>query len=205
MNGHEIEIGGVYSSAFSDAPIRVIGLDDKELFYDTFMRHANAWGLTGNLSRRWSFSRTPLAPFAASAVTTDHLPLSEEERAVLRPDLPLRLGRNASASWHALRPGAIGEMLGNAAQSILPARKLLLQPYGKKGGRLKCVPIQSESESGFTLLEVFRLATEIQNTAHTHPSRGIGIYRLGFEKRTPSYYIGEYLDEHGYLALLDLE
>ena len=73
----------------------------------------------------------------------------------------------------------------------------MLLPYGSKGGLKKGTLIYAENGQYFPIDELLLKANQIQELVNGEKSTGIGIYRLGFEKSTPSYYIGEYFDQAG--------
>lgn len=84
-------------------------------------------------------------------------------------------------------------------KGVVNAGKLVLIPFGKKGGLQKGVIVEADNQRYFNYAELVLRAKEIQEKINNEVSKGIGIYRIGFEKAIPSYYIGEYIDAAGFL------
>ena len=82
----------------------------------------------------------------------------------------------------------------------LQADKIVLLPYGVKGGLKKGQIVKADNESYFDCEELIWKAKRIQESVNNETSKGIGIYRIGFETRLPSFYIGQYIDSAGIMA-----
>ena len=48
--------------------------------------------------------------------------------------------------------------------------------------------------------ELIWKAKRVQESVNKETSEGIGIYRIGFESRLPSFYIGQYVDSAGIMT-----
>lgn len=57
----------------------------------------------------------------------------------------------------------------------------------------------ADNPNHFECAELIWKAKELQESVNNQTSKGIGLYRIGFEKGLPSYYIGEYFDKAGLL------
>ncbi len=81
----------------------------------------------------------------------------------------------------------------------IEATEIILIPYGPKGGFQKGTIVKADNGKFFECVEAIWKAKQLQETVNENTSEGIGIYRLGFEKGLPSYYIGQYKDLAGLL------
>lgn len=200
-----LEIGGVYQTEWDSRPHRVIGCDEIEVFYDCFWPDINNWGFAENLKQKVFFYRTSASLFKEKSKKINSLPFSSEEFAAFRPDLPMRIARVKELSWDNL-PFATENALDNFLQQMLTnnaysqtinAKEIMIQPSGIKGGLKKAVKVVADNGKVFGISELIWKARVIQNQLFLRASQGIGLYRIGFEKGIPSYYIGEYLDQAG--------
>ncbi len=91
------------------------------------------------------------------------------------------------------------------SDDIVQADKLVLIPYGNKGGLKKGSVVTATNSKYFESAELIWKAKELQEAINNHVSNGIGLYRMGFEKGFPSYYIGEYIDSAGIVTELKNE
>ena len=210
ISDNALKLGDLYEAAWSDKPLRIIGFDDVEVFYDARWPD-NTWTFSDNLKKKGYFYRTPAKTFIKYTKKIDSLLLSIEELEVFRPDLPMRILRTKNLNWNDFVINDkdkfvdyIHESLGADSQNqIIKSNKVVLVSSGRKGGSKKGVAILADNSSYFTSAELIWKAKEIQESQNNEKSIGIGIYRLGFEKRTPSYSIGEYTGE--YISRLGLD
>jgi len=204
MTKAQPKTGTVYRVTWDNRPLRVIGFDGHEVFYDCKIEDGGDWLLAGSSQRRCHFYRTSPSVFFENATELEHIPLSPEEHRLFRPDLPLRTGRYPSISWADLNLPGYDDcrailMQDSTPKDIIPCNKLLLVPAGPKGGFRKGVPVEADNGENFSALELVWKAQHIQNAVFSRNSEGIGLYRLGSEAGLPSYYIGEYMDMAGLL------
>ncbi len=209
ISDNALKLGDLYEATWSDKPLRIIGFDDAEVFYDARWPN-NTWTFSGNFKKKGYFYRTPAKTFIKYTKRIDMVLLSIEELEVFRPDLPMRVLRTKNLNWNDFpindkdKFDYIHESLGADSQNqIIKSNKVVLVPSGRKGGLKKGVAISADNSSYFTPAELIWKAKEIQENQNNEKSNGIGIYRLGFEKRIPSYSIGEYTGE--YISSLGLD
>jgi hypothetical protein len=197
----KLTLGGVYKTEWDDRPFRIIGLDDVEVFYDCLWSHDNSWTFSGNFKKKCYFYRSSRQVFAQKSVQQDILPLTTEEKQVFRPDLPIRLGRSKALNWNDFKVSDLYELPNNNfLQQSVQADKIVLLPYGIKGGLKKGTIVTADNGSFFDCEELIWKAKGIQESVNDETSKGIGIYRIGFESRLPSYYIGQYIDSAGIMT-----
>ncbi len=108
----------------------------------------------------------------------------------------MRLGRSIDRSWNT--PWLEEAIEQTDMSQSISADALVLAPYGPKGGLKGGVVIRSEDGS-FRVDTLMLEAKRIQQITSAQMSRGVGLYRLGWQKRLPSYYIGEYVDRAGHM------
>ena len=184
MNPRPIEIGDVHEMPSHPRPMRVIGLSDDVVLYDTWWPHENRWAMS-KLIGTFSYYRMPRAIFVERSrrIRTD--PLTESELDVHRPDLPFAFARSAELSWY----GEGGSLSGD--RSTLDASSIFLEPFGRRAGVKPMVQIHAENGRFFTAIELLRAAHAVQAPyrGDVRQTEGVGVYRLGIKKRIPSYYL----------------
>ncbi len=194
-----LELGGVYQPDWDKRPFRIIGLDEHEVFYDCQWEHDGQWTFLGNFRRTCTFYRMPTALFAHRSIRIGYLPFTEEELVAFRPDLPMRFARSRELSWNSSWEEGVLEQPGMAVKITVDG--VVLVPFGSKGGLKGGVVLRASAVgSGFTVGELLLAAKRIQEQVNPQTSNGVGLYRLGWQKRLPSYYIGEYSDRAGHVT-----
>lgn len=188
-----LQLGGVYQTQFDQRPFRIIGLDDHEVFYDCLWSDGK-WTFSGSFKAKTIFYRMPTKLFKEKSEFVESNPLSELEFKYFRPDLPMRFGRTKGVSWANRK--SVSKHLVEGMQ--LSTDKIVLVPYGPKGGYQKGVLV--EGSTSLAVAEIIEKAFGIQQAVNGEESSGIGFYRLGFERGLPRYAIGEYLDRAGVFA-----
>lgn len=204
MNVGAIESGTVLQPDWDERPIRVLIADEVEVLYDVWWPHTQGWGLA-MLDKKASYYRvrTSLVLTRAKVVRTE--PLSELEQKVHRPDLPLRFCRSRGIRWEDLwkaEAKGVDRNENKVAVSLdepVGAHELFIVPFGPHGGERRGVQISSGCERGMTALEILWKAAQIQATQATSHPEGVGIYRLGIQRRTPSYYLWGPEDRAGFV------
>jgi hypothetical protein len=194
----KLTLGGIYKTNWDNSTARIIGLDDFEVFYDGYWSHENSWTFSGNFKKKCFFYRTSRQAFEEKSVQHDVLPLTTEEKQAFRPDLPMRLGRSKALSWNDFKVSDLKELPDHDfLQQKLLAEKIILLPYGIKGGLKKGTIVTADNGAYFDCEELISKAKRIQESVNNETSKGIGIYRIGIETRLPSFYIGQYIDSAG--------
>jgi len=199
-------LGGIYLTKWDERPFRILAFDDYEIFYDCYWQAINKWSF-GNLKGKGSYYRMTPQKFLDGATLLREQPMTENEFQVFRPDLPFRLCRNKHLSWtqqvfpdieiYLERVTGNNEMSGEV---VLPVPEITLRPFGSKGGAGKATVITAKNGNGFSCMELLWNAHNIQTTYLKGTQEGgVGIYRLGHEKKMPAYYIGGYYDNGGFI------
>jgi hypothetical protein len=210
ISNNILRLGDLYYGPTSDKPLRIIGFDNAEVFYDAQWSD-ESWTFSGNFKRKGFFYRMPAKIFIKHYNKIGTLPLSSEELAAFRPDLPMRILRTKNLNWNDFLVNDQDKFLdyihesldGDSQNQIIKSNKIVLVPLGRKGGLKKGVSISADNSFYFTPTEIIWKAKEIQESQNDEKSHGIGIYRLGFEKGIPSYKIGEYTNE--YISTLGID
>jgi len=191
-----LKLGGIYKVELDGRPVRIIGFDKYETFYDCLWEN-NKWSFSDNLKSKCSFYRMPTDLFKTNFKLIELKPLTETEQNCLRPDLPMRFGRTKEVNWNEFNSSGIKKLKSLYSDQKINIESIILVPYGPKGGAKRGVKI--ENKNAFTVLEIIEKAKKIQEEVNENPSNGIGIYRCGIQKGIPSYYIGEYIDKANFL------
>ena len=107
----------------------------------------------------------------------------------------MRFGRTKTVDWKNISENGIESLPTNIANQQINTYKIMLVPHGPKGGIKKSVLV--EGKANLKASEIVRAAINIQKPIEGQENKGIGFFRLGFEKGLPSYYIGNYIDKAG--------
>jgi hypothetical protein len=202
-------LGDIYQTKFHPDPLRIIAFDDFEVFYDGYWSTLDSWTFSdGILNKKCFYYRAPPYIFLHDSELLREQPLTEKEFAVFRPDLPLRLCRSNHVQWLANQFSDIDTYLESLMKAgfelsqeiVLDSPEVFLYAYKPKKGVPKSVRITAKNGIGFTNIELLWNA-QILQAAHLKEdsSNGVGLFRLGHEKKMPSYYIGNYFDEANFL------
>lgn len=196
-----VEAGAVFRWSHDDRPIRLLIHDGDVVMYDAWWPHLGTWGLA-NLDearrKRISYYVTLVSAVLEKAVYLRTEPLTDEEVATHRPDLPYAAVRSAKVQWPQEAPGSADQFAaqlraaGLAVDSTaLDQAECYLFPFGPDGGRKRGVRVRVDNGTTFTVGELLWKATVIQApfVRGELPAQGVGIYRDGLERGIPSYYL----------------
>ncbi|MEL0457606.1 hypothetical protein WJN01_15300 [Flavobacteriaceae bacterium SZ-1-7] len=189
-----MKLGDIYKTEFDERPLRIIGFDDYEVFYDCLWSENN-WTFSNNFGVKTIFYRMSTEIFKTKSELIENLSLTEKESQYFRPDLPMRFGRTKNVSWNSFHSDEIKNLKSDFENRKFNATKIVLVPYGPKGGFKKGEILEFKSE--LSEFDIILRAKEIQESVNDQKSNGIGFYRLGYEKGLPTYAIGEYFDRAG--------
>ncbi len=189
-----LKIGGIYKTEFDNRLFRLIGLDDYEVFYDCQWSDDN-WTFSGNFKGKSFFYRMSVDQFALKSDLIEIKELTDIEFKYFRPDLPMRFGRVKDINWNSIDSNGLKLIDSFFNGAKIGTDRIVLVPYGPKGALQKGVVIDSDNE--LTIFEIIKKAMIIQSDSNKAESKGIGFYRLGYEKGFPRYSIGEFLDKAG--------
>jgi hypothetical protein len=178
-----------------ERPIRVLACDEVEVLYDVWWPHRNCWSLT-DLKGRATYYRisTQSALSKAKILRTEQL--TEAEFQVHRPNLPLRCCRTDAFTWDELSEAALLEETAiTLAREVITAAELVLVPFGPNGGERRGVKIQAQENDCFCGYELLAKASTLQSKHQASRPDGLGLYRLGFQNRVPSFYLWGWRDK----------
>lgn len=199
-------IGGVYKTIYDTRPIRIIGFDNVELFYDVWWEHSNNWALKSHNAKTF-FYRASVIDFTRTAELIKIHPLNNNEIAKYRLDLPFRMCRDNNIGWtDKVYSNALEfenmitqKRISTVNSNIMNIETIMLYPYGPKGGLKKSSKLRADNGRFFTEKELLWKAHNLQSIFVNQIKDGVGIYRLGLEKGMASYYIGGFYDNAGFL------
>lgn len=190
-------IGSVITNPRYQGLMRILACDEVEVLYDAWLDHSQSWRLE-SLSRGATYYRAPMKYLAEDTEVLRVEPLTQEEYAVHRPDLPLRLLRSTQARWSDADyadPEALVESLASPPSDIdlgtdkivLDLPRVALFAFGPKLGAKKTVIVEAENGQGFTARELYWQANKLQAPYFEYVEEGIGLYRSGFFNKTPMF------------------
>jgi len=202
-----INLGDVLKENDGESIIKVIGVDDHEVFYDAWWEHNESWGL--NKSRSAIFYRLEREFFLGNYSFIRNEPLGEKELIKLSPQLPHRTANLVDWSWNQiefLTLEEFTEQIGELAtelklQEHIKADKVMIIPLGANGGHKPKIALTPENGESFSPIELLWKAHNIQAKYKTNIESGVGIYRLGISNKVPSYYLGGKGDSAGNFEL----
>jgi hypothetical protein len=132
MDVSKIEPGTVFRFPHDDRPNRVLLHDSDVVMYDAWWPHLDGWGLADLEAikhQRISYYVTTVSTVLEKATYLRSDPLSADERAVHRPDLPFAAVHDAMITWSSAYTGRLTE-----ARSELNTSQIYLLPFGPGGG-----------------------------------------------------------------------
>src|SRR5262245_32149797 len=141
-----IPLGSVFQPDWDSRPHRVLLMDEIQVLYDVWWPHASEWGLS-KLTGEGHYYCIPTSFVRSRSTVLRSEPLTDAERAIHRPDLPLRLLRSSSMQWskdqyqsmtHFIRArqAEIERLRISDDDVALDAPQVFLAPFGP-GGRMK--------------------------------------------------------------------
>ena len=207
-NTPDLIIGGIYKTNFNSDLRRVIAFDEFEVFYDAYWTTLDKWTFSDSLNGKCFYYRTTPYHFLNSAELLKVQPLTEKEFSIFRPDLAFRPFRHKQIQWTTEIFDSMDLYLDKLSRSgfhisdeiALNIPEIILHPYGPKGGGAKAKKISATNGYSFTHNELLWNAHCIQAINLREDSKdGVGLFRLGHEKKSPSYYIGNYYDKANFL------
>jgi hypothetical protein len=184
------EQGDVLSVAWDDRPIRVLMGDEIEAFYDAFLPEVG-WNLSR--ARTAIYYRVQTSFLRSSAELIRKEPLTDQERAVHRPDLPMRLFQCGDADW--AKPRSAWPRLN--CDFAVDAAELAIIPFGPKGAPLKAARVEAANGQSISATELLEKANALQ-IARCPEVQGVGLFRSGISSGIPSYYIWGAVDKAGH-------
>lgn len=122
-------------------------------------------------------------------------PFSEQEIDIIRPDLPLSIGRTKKYDWKditSLSPSELINAYGSLMNSVFNCNKLYVYPKGPKWGRLKQVLITADNNNSINFYELITKAASIQSALNVNLRGGTGLFRIGVFKKCPTFAIDDY-------------
>lgn len=182
------EPGDVLRLAWDDRPIRVLLADEIEIMYE-------ALDLSLARARTAHYYRTSAPGLESNAELLEKAPLTAQERAKHRPDLPMRVLRSTEADWSKSLP----DWPEIDCRFRLTVPRLAIMPFGPRGAVLTGITVEAANGSFFTGDELLKTAHSLQH-AHNPEVEGVGLYRLGLSGGVPSYYIWGSVDQAGHAA-----
>ena len=188
MDASKIEPGAVFRFPHDDRPNRVLLYDSDVVMYDVWWPHLDSWGLADLAAikrQRIAYYVTTASTVQEKATQLRSDPLSVDERAVHRPDLPFAAVRDATITWSSDHIRLTG------ARSELDASPIYLMPFGPGGGTKAGVRVVADNSSSFSTEELLRKAqaAQVGHLSDVIPVAGVGIYRSGLQRGLPAFYL----------------
>ncbi len=183
--------------------IRIIGLDEFEVFYDSWWEHSSSWGMEN--TRSAIFYRMAKSVCLDSYEVIHNEGLSDKEKVKISPDLAHRTALLADWAWTETEYASIElfkSALGSQVETLIKqvpisTNKIGIIPMGPKGGVKPKVIVTPKNAISFHPLELLWKAHNIQAKYKTNIENGVGIYRAGISNSIPTYYLGGNGDNAG--------
>jgi hypothetical protein len=189
-DGADFQTGDVLRVEWDERPIRVMMADNIEVFYDALIPEVG-WNLARSRTAIYYRVRTSFLHSSAQRIRTE--PLTEQELATHRPDLPMRILRNGDADWG--KPLASWPNIDTDFE--INSKRLALVPLGPKGAPQKAVVVDAANGCSFSGNELLVAAHSVHTTDCPDVS-GVGLYRSGISGGIPSYYLWGAVDKAGH-------
>jgi hypothetical protein len=181
-----MQLGAVFRADWSNEPVRVIAFDRHVVMYDTWWSHKSSWGMS-KLSGKFSYYRLHRDHFEKHTSFLRFEPLGEQEKQVHRPDLPFSFATHRTLSWYGKWPSDLP--VGGEQTLLAPA--IYLAPFGPRDSAKPSVLVHAANGHSFAEAELLVVSKSIQDP-HIRElplTEGVGIYRLGIQRRLPVYYL----------------
>jgi hypothetical protein len=196
---------------FDERLARVLAHDEVEVFYDIDWGETVGWGLQHAGQKVFLYRHAALWFLdGAERLRVDSLPA--DLLSAVRPDLPLRFGRSSRLAWRKGGFATKSELEEHVrandpsllSEPPLRAARVKLYPYSARGAMKPGVLVNAPDGTTSPFLDLLWHAYRHQ-VPFSDPTgmgfsflRGIGFFRVGFERDgTPSYYLGGYDDRGG--------
>jgi hypothetical protein len=154
------------------------------------------WNKSNKLTKHLTFYLDGIKPFLAYHPTfIRNEPFTKEETDIIRPDLPLSIGRTSKCNWkdvHSMSQNDFESLFSPKSGESFLCEKIYIYPKGPKGGMLKAVPIMPDNKNSFTLKEILQKAASIQIESNPNILGGMGLFRAGVKSKYPTYMIDDY-------------
>ncbi|MFJ8582814.1 hypothetical protein [Micromonospora sp. NPDC093277] len=159
--------------------------DSDVVMYDAWWPHLEAWGLADLAAIKRHYV-TSVSAVEEKATHLRTVPLTADEMAVHRPDLPFAAVQDVAMTWSSGDTGRVTD-----ARAELSASQVYLLPFGPGGGTKAGVRVAADNGNAFTVGELFRKAQAVQarHLGDVLPGAGAGIYRSGLQRGLPAYYL----------------
>jgi hypothetical protein len=191
-----LRVGAVYVSKDRNeaAESRVIAFDDKVVLREIRYSPNQPWG-AGLRRKRIVYFRTPTEWFLHEREFVRVDALTESERALHRPDLPLRLCESDGFGWADCPHGTRAEFLdwiGERAPELLRmdpvrAERLALVTFSGDGFGAREV-LEADGDGMVAMDEILWRACLAMVRTRRRPTVGFGIYRMGVvDGNIPAY------------------
>jgi hypothetical protein len=209
----DISVGSVVQPDWDSRAHRILLMDQIQVLYDVWWSHAHEWGFS-TLSGEGHYYCLPTGLLRGRSTVLRSEPLTDIERAIHRPDLPLRLLRSPSMQWSkdqyqdmsrfiAAHQADIEHLRISDDDVALDAPEVFLAPFGP-GGRIKRgVRLKALNGRNFSSIELLWRAYAVQAPQLRTSTNGIGIYRAGFKSKAPAFYLWGADDMAGHTALAE--
>lgn len=191
-DGADFQIGDVLQVGWDERSIRVMMADKIEVFYDALFPEVG-WNLAR--ARTAIYYRMPTSLLQSTGQRIRAEPLTDQELATHRPDLPMRILRSGHADWG--NPLAGWPKIDTDFE--VESQRVALIPFGPKGAPMKAVLAEAANGRSFSGNELLAAAHAVQ-TAHCPDVRGVGLYRSGISGGIPSYYLWGAVDQAGHVS-----
>lgn len=192
MDKCQLMLGAVFEGETSSL-MRVVAFDRDVVMYDTWWPHESAWSMA-KLQRTISYYRLQRDYFETHSRYVRTEPLSEQELATHRPQLPFAVAQGSDLSWYEPWIDADGDgdtVLTSTTEPVLDTPAIYLEPFGPRDSAKPAVLVTADNGRFFAEAELLRKSKAIQDPfiGDVPLTAGVGIYRSGIRKRLPSYYI----------------
>jgi hypothetical protein len=182
--------GEVLRVTWDDRPIRVLMADHLEVFYDAFFPEIG-WIMA---PRRTSiYYRVARSFLQSTGKLLRSEPLTDDECAKHRPDLPMRMLQNGIADWKC----RAGDWPAMETGFAVECPRLALIPFGPNGAPQPPTLVESKNGRSITGDELLAAAQQVQ-VSRCRDVEGVGLYRSGTSRGVPSYYLWGAIDRAGH-------
>jgi hypothetical protein len=190
-----MEVGTIFEFADQPGQYKLLAFDQVEFLFEPKNKATGNWFFS-DFSKEGNYIRMPTPYVLKHGMQVGKATITDEEWHIHRPDLPLRLCRLKQIDWDTI---SIDGLLNTECDCpALQAKSIYLLPTTKNKrmpkGYILASTINNIIDPKALLTECLRLQEGVYRWVG---NEGFGIFRRGFHKSAPSYYIWKYIDLAG--------
>ncbi|TVQ50979.1 MAG: hypothetical protein EA362_01095 [Saprospirales bacterium] len=196
INKRQIKPGDIYGSSTYGYCL-VLACDEIQVFFFRFYWPTNTAIIPETVHFKmeyssYSFERMQTDFFLKTCLYLTSKEFTKEEHKLLRPDLPLMIGRSKLLSWKSISQMSSPKDLypyGKDFRTKLTVDAIYVRPHGTRGGFKSSKRIEASNGETMVVADIMWQAAKYQAKVFADDRFGVGIFRTAIKNRKPEYYL----------------